>query len=505
MKKIFGLLVFMLITGLVLSGCFQIGDLPTADNVSRNAVKWSDADKEIYEVIPPVDGPSKRSNAGNVPGDIKITSNSHSAAFPDMWFEFDKNEKNFGWLKVGASVFEDIESFTLTVKSASNFQDYIVFLPDYFDQTAADGSFVFRFAGVDGKNINMVWITDVIRNEVEEPVVVNLGFIGYYFSGDNILSTSIHWQILEKSEDMIDWDAVDAAYDEWVAKGGLKPKRDPWLSSGYASFTFEDYEALGYDDFNIGQLESYYKAYYVDPGYKLGYDFEVTVFHRDAETGDYLAYPGVGESFDSNQEGYIEWLNDVNGFRFLNLWLASERPNDPADAGLVDGYVCAFVSKNDISDGTFILNQEGEGKDIQAHIVPVENGHYVITFWYNYEWCRDCKKGPCECKAEVVFDKFGIASYNGKADGLNNKNGLTMQDGNNDKFNFTVRYWMSDGTSTTESGFLFDCSKGGVLVDKNNSIYSYTSVFNSPFGQFEATALVQKQGGNNKVNSLTIK
>ena len=101
-----------------------------------------------------------------------------------------------------------------------------------------------------------------------EPVVVNLGFIGYYLNDGNVLSTSIHWQDL-KEGDMIDWDAVDAAYADWVAKGGLAPKRDTWQTSGYASFTFDDYAAIGFGDFNIGQIESYYKAYFVDPGYVL--------------------------------------------------------------------------------------------------------------------------------------------------------------------------------------------------------------------------------------------
>jgi len=103
---------------------------------------------------------------------------------------------------------------------------------------------------------------------IVEPIVVNLGFIGYYLNEGNVLSTSIHWQNLEEG-DCIDWDAVDAAYADWVAQGGLAPKRELWQTSGFASFTFEDYEGLCFEDFNIGQLESYYKAYYVDPGYIL--------------------------------------------------------------------------------------------------------------------------------------------------------------------------------------------------------------------------------------------
>jgi len=108
------------------------------------------------------------------------------------------------------------------------------------------------------------------------PNVVNLGFIGYYtydFGGENgvrVLSTSIHWQNLEEG-DMIDWVAVDEAYDAWIAQGGLAPERALWQTSGYGSYTFEDYAPLGFGDFDDLQLENYYLAYYVDPGYVLPY------------------------------------------------------------------------------------------------------------------------------------------------------------------------------------------------------------------------------------------
>ena len=108
---------------------------------------------------------------------------------------------------------------------------------------------------------------------VDPDPIVNLGFIGYYVNDGKVMSTSIHWQYLEKEGDMIDWDAVDAAYADWIAQGGLAPNRvNGWLSSGFASFNFEDYAALGYGDFTIKQIEGYYNAYYVDPGYILPSD-----------------------------------------------------------------------------------------------------------------------------------------------------------------------------------------------------------------------------------------
>jgi len=103
-----------------------------------------------------------------------------------------------------------------------------------------------------------------------EPVVVNLGFLGWYLDPAGIpRQTSFYWQRLEKEGDMIDWEAVDAAYAGWVDKGGLEPDRTLWKSSGFAPLFFDDYADMGYGDFSFTQLEGYYRSYYVDSGYVL--------------------------------------------------------------------------------------------------------------------------------------------------------------------------------------------------------------------------------------------
>ncbi|MCL1832211.1 MAG: hypothetical protein FWG45_04780 [Oscillospiraceae bacterium] len=109
---------------------------------------------------------------------------------------------------------------------------------------------------------------EVVVEEAEVEGEVNLGFIGHYLFDGNVLSTSFYWQTLEPG-DMIDWDAVDAAYAEWVAQGGLAPTKDTWQTSGSGSYTFDDGAAIGFDDFNEEQLESYYGAFYVATGYVL--------------------------------------------------------------------------------------------------------------------------------------------------------------------------------------------------------------------------------------------
>jgi len=375
------------------------------------------------------------------------------------------------------------------------------------------------------------------NNEVtEKPLdTINLGFIGYYVWGDNVLSTSIYWQCL-KEGDTIDWVAVDWAYSDWVANGGLESDRTLWQTSGYTSFTFEDYAALGCEDFTQGQLEGYYQEYYVDPGYivvtpvttdvevtlcfdawldgvwwtglnyyethqlgtlitpnwdriyeeyatqanvtpgwmdenrvvgwqssgivsvyltgaypsieltenlfdqlmlsgdtllitlrpdvmaeqkNIDYEFDVTVFHRDTGTGAYLVYPGVGEKFSNTDKDYVEWLNNVDGFTFLNLYLAALRTNDPADMATVDGYVCISAEKNDISDRSFDLEQLGSGENITALVTPNSGGHYAITFWYSAKSSDDGTGGDTGGTGETQTPVFEVSIFKPQTGSVN--------------------------------------------------------------------------------------
>jgi len=259
MKKIFGLVAVVI--ALVLIGCAVPTDF---EGASRATLSWNGAeDRDVAAGVIAVEN-TTRSNASGP----KITSNAHSAAFPGIYFIWDSKQKDNGFLKVAANVFDNYGSFVLTAKMANEYWDFpIAKAPG--QELTPDGCYTFFIPKVTGKNINMVFIPSFELVQPEVPVVINLGFIGYYVHSGIVMSTSIHWQNLEKEGDMINWNAVDAAYDAWVAQGGLAPKRDLWQTSGYASFTFADYAALGYGDFSISQIESYYLAYYVDPGYVL--------------------------------------------------------------------------------------------------------------------------------------------------------------------------------------------------------------------------------------------
>jgi len=147
--------------------------------------------------------------------------------------------------------------------------------------------------------------------------------------------------------------------------------------------------------------------------------FDITVYHRivgvEGAAG-YLVYPEVGEYFESTDEQYVGWLNDVDGFEFFNLWLAANRNNLPADPATVAGYVASHVDGNDNSGELFTLTPNGTGKELSAHINPVKSGSYTITFWYIPENAdTDPEIPPCaegeklneatgQCEAEEADD-----------------------------------------------------------------------------------------------------
>ncbi|MDR0493791.1 MAG: hypothetical protein LBH74_09180, partial [Nitrososphaerota archaeon] len=213
----------------------------------------------------------------------------------------------------------------------------------------------------------------------------------------------------------IDWDAVYASY----SFSGGKPRSDlqdvylgltndkvaGWWTGGVAPQYFEG--ARPEIRAGEGLLDSFFlnnaglNIIALSPVLKAGpdilpYEFSITVYHRAVETGDYLVYPGVGETYRNYDESYIEWLNNVDGFTFLNLYLAAIRTNDPVDMAIVEGYVCASVEKNDSLDKSFELTQVGEREGILALIIPKEAGHYVLTFWYNKINAADATLCLCE-------------------------------------------------------------------------------------------------------------
>jgi len=271
----FKLLTTILALGLMFGACKK-DEETSADGsksgAAKGAVVWNgEVDKAVAVNIQDV--PSARTNASGE----KIPSNAHSAKYPGIYFIWDSKQKDNGYLKVAGYVFEQWESFVLTSKEGNKYFDFPISIQPG-QQMTADGGYVFFIPrALNNKNINMVFLEEFVEKIIEEePVVVNLGFIGWYLDQGGVpRQTSFYWQKLEEGE-CIDWDAVDAAYAGWVAQGGLTPERQSWKTSGAAPFFFKDHDEKCFGDFNLGQLETYYYAYYVDPGYVLGGDAPLT-------------------------------------------------------------------------------------------------------------------------------------------------------------------------------------------------------------------------------------
>jgi len=101
------------------------------------------------------------------------------------------------------------------------------------------------------------------------PITVDVGFIGHYLHNGNVLTTSFFWITLNEG-DTIDWSAVEAAYADWVARGGLAPDFTVgWQSSGFAPLFFAHGAEIGHGDFSFDQLEGFYRAYFLATGFVL--------------------------------------------------------------------------------------------------------------------------------------------------------------------------------------------------------------------------------------------
>lgn len=68
------------------------------------------------------------SNKNNASGEVKITSNSHSAKFPDVFFRWDNKQRDDGFLKIDPKFFETYEGFTITKKVSNTYWDYLITL-----------------------------------------------------------------------------------------------------------------------------------------------------------------------------------------------------------------------------------------------------------------------------------------------------------------------------------------------------------------------------------------
>lgn len=126
-----------------------------------STLTWNSVTDKIVAVYIDAIQNNTRKNASGP----KITSNSHSADFPGLYFIWDSKQKDNGYLKVDAEVFNKYERFTLTSKESNTYWDFVI-SPQNNQKKTTDGCYVFFIPKVyNNKNINMVFIGDYVEKE----------------------------------------------------------------------------------------------------------------------------------------------------------------------------------------------------------------------------------------------------------------------------------------------------------------------------------------------------
>ena len=143
--------------------CLMQNMQPTAAAPSN--IVWNGApDRAVAADIAAVQNTTRKNASGT-----KIPSNAHSADFPGIYFIWDSKQKDNGYLKVDANVFNTYASFTLTSKESNTYWDFEI-SPQTGQSLTADGCYVFFIPKVyNQKNINMVFIGAVTPVPTEEP------------------------------------------------------------------------------------------------------------------------------------------------------------------------------------------------------------------------------------------------------------------------------------------------------------------------------------------------
>jgi len=163
--KIFSVAVAL---AFVFSACNK--DLPDASEVSEGGVKakavsglvWNGAsDVAVAANIDAVANDTRKNASG-----AKITSNAHSADFPGIYFIWDSKQKDNGYLKVDAAVFDKYVGFTLTSKESNTYWDFNISIQPGQEKTG-DNCYVFYIPKVyNNKNINMVFISAFVEKTI---------------------------------------------------------------------------------------------------------------------------------------------------------------------------------------------------------------------------------------------------------------------------------------------------------------------------------------------------
>jgi hypothetical protein len=155
----------ILMIALIFTSCKKEDDTGSGPSKAFRKITWNSDDKNVAAEIGFV--PSARTNASGP----KITSNAHSADFPGIYFIWDSKQKDNGYLKVAAEVFDEYEGFTLTSKESNKYFDFNIQV-QAGQQMTADNCYVFYIPKVyNNKNINMVFISGFLLKTTPKIII----------------------------------------------------------------------------------------------------------------------------------------------------------------------------------------------------------------------------------------------------------------------------------------------------------------------------------------------
>jgi len=145
---------------LVFNACKkEESEAPVQKAGGQSAVVWNGAvDRALAVNIGAVQNNLKANASGE-----KISSNSHNAKFPGIFFIWDSKHSDNGYLKVSAEMFDQYCSFVLTSKESNTFWDFKIELTRWqrTEMKTADNCYVFFVPRAqNNKNINMVFLDE---------------------------------------------------------------------------------------------------------------------------------------------------------------------------------------------------------------------------------------------------------------------------------------------------------------------------------------------------------
>jgi len=290
MKKLIIGMSVLLAVGLFFAGCVLSED-DALDALARkatsNGITWTSGEGVGDHVITRLPFQSTRTNASGE----KITSNSHSAKYDDIYFAWDNKQRDDGFLKIRKSFFEDYVSFVLTKKVSNTYWDYFISVEE--GDVAKDGFYIFSIPkgkgylvfdeialGVYGtrvekgapcgKNINMVFLSAfTLKGQPVTEIEDNFPVVNSYVISFEKVVVDANGAAVA----FADWDA----FDFYLYKDGVVAYGPNKAVDGIVTFNVK--ENVLYELVEVINAEGFANAEVitVQPTHQLG---SVTMFSR---------------------------------------------------------------------------------------------------------------------------------------------------------------------------------------------------------------------------------